>query len=171
MSPTVQVYFYHLVLFRSNFSMVLPLFSFSSQAMCSIPSSRIGVDSQRNLILLGTLVTHLEMIFSILPSGSLMKLYLGACPHLFSRTCTSRCQFEPVLITYTPWFSTVCTSTFSIRLLGNLSCPRSTSIRQNRQSRAPRSMRTYSSTTKHRHSPFGSLADPIPIRCPFLTHV
>ena len=51
--------------------------------MCSIPSSIIGVDSQRNLILLGTLVTHLEMIFSILPSGSLMKLHLGACPRLF----------------------------------------------------------------------------------------
>jgi hypothetical protein len=60
----------------------LPLFS-GSQAMRSIRSSRIGVDSQRNLILLGTHATHLEPIFLILPFGSLMKLLLGERPRLF----------------------------------------------------------------------------------------
>lgn len=147
--------------------------SFFSQAMCSIRSSRIGVDLQRNLILLGALVMHLETIFSILPFGSLMKLHLGACPRLFlySYFSVSIRTVTDDLRCVTPCLSTGCTSTFSMRLLGNLSCPRSTSTLQKRQSRAPRSVRTYSSTTKHRHSPFGSLADPIPIRCPFLTHV
>jgi len=51
----------------------------SSQAMCSIHSSRIGVDSQRNLISQGARATHSDTISSILPFRSLMKLLLGAC--------------------------------------------------------------------------------------------
>lgn len=81
-------------------SRTIPKMSPTVQAMCSIHSSRIGVDSQRNLILLGAHATHLETIFSTLPFGSLMKLLLGARPHFFphSHCSVSWCQSEPRLM-------------------------------------------------------------------------
>lgn len=148
------------------------LFPFSSQDMCSIRSSRIGVDSRRNLILLGARATHSETISSILPFRSLMKLLLGAYPRLLScQYCMEPTRTDRAFTYFATSLNgpTDCTSTFPTHRLS--ASPRGTSTRQTTQSRAPRNMRTYNSTSNLRHSPFGLLADPIPIRGPFSTHV